>query len=293
MRTIFFILLLITMISNSYGNAQDLSKLLPEKTGLWLAKDSDHYYDEETLYNYIDGGAELYISYNFDKVVSRRYVRDGHADLVIELFDMQEPRNALGVFTNMREKNQNEFGQGSQYIEGSMIFWKDRYFVAISCITINSEIKDAIYDLARKVDSSITTKGEVPALLNLLPQSRLAPEGYTVFHHYIWTNAFYFISNDNILHINDSTNAVLAKYGDPKHRTYLLVVEYPDTETAQKAHQYFIAKFSKGTGPQKLEDKTWHIANVKDRYVIAVFNGADKKQITQLASEVEQNISKR
>lgn len=293
MRTVLFFLLLITMHSKSYGSIHDLSRLLPNKSGQWLAKDSDHYYDNETLYNYIDGGAELYISYNFDKVVSRRFVREGHPDLVIELFDMQQPRNALGVFTNMREMNQNEFGQGSQYIEGSMIFWKDRYFVVISCITIDSEIKEAIYDLARKTDNAITSKGEVPSVLKLLPQNGLATEGYTVFHHYIWTNSFYFISNDNILNINDSTNAVLAKYGDRKHRTYLMIVEYPETETAKKAHENFIKIYSKGTGPQKVEDKTWHIANLKDRYVIAVFNGDDKKQTVQLALEAEQNISKR
>jgi len=280
------------MHSIASGNNQNLGRLLPEKTGRWIAKDTDHYYNNETLYSYIDGGAELYISYNFDKVVSRRFVSEGHADIVIELFDMQQPRNALGVFSNMREKNQNEFGQGSQYIEGSMIFWKDRYFVAISCITIDNEIKEAIYDLARKTDEAITTKGEIPAILNLLPQNGLVQNGYTVFHHYIWTNAFYFISNENILQINDSTNAILARYGNAKQRTYLMIIEYPDVQSAQKAHQNFISRYSKGLGPQKLEDKTWHITTLKDKYVIAVFNGESKKQVSQLTADVELMISK-
>jgi hypothetical protein len=279
------------MYSTLNGAENDLSYLLPVKTGSWEAQNPDHYYNNETLYDYIDGGAELYISYNFINVVSRRYIRDNHPDLVIELFDMKESRNALGLFSNMREKNQNEFGQGSQYIEGSLIFWKDRYFVAISCITINNEIKEAIYDLAGKVDKMIPSRGSIPKIIGLLPQNGLVNEGYCVFHHYIWTNAYYFISNDNLFQITDSTNAVLAKYGDAKQRTYLLIVEYPGVEDAKKAYINFTTAFSKGTGPQKLEDKTWHMASIKGKYIISAFNGTGKKQILQFISEVEQQIS--
>ena len=280
------------MYVNANGAAQDLSTLLPEKTGSWEMQHPDHYYNNETLYDYIDGGAELYISYNFVNVISRRYLRENSPDLVVEIFDMKASRNAMGLFSNMREKNQNEFGQGSQYIEGSLIFWKDRYFIAISCITINEDIKDAIYDLAGKIDKAIVSRGPVPEIVRLLPQNGLLHEGYCVFHHYIWTNAFYFISNDNLLQITDSTNAVLAKYGDARQRAYLMIVEYPDAASAQKAYKNFLTSYSKGTGPQKLEDKTWHMATVKERYIVAAFNGTGKKQIQQLISAVEQQISK-
>lgn len=56
----------------------------------------------------------------------------GETDIAVEIFDMKASRDAFGVFTNMREKNQHESGQGSQEVEGSLIFWKDHYFVSLS-----------------------------------------------------------------------------------------------------------------------------------------------------------------
>ncbi|MGV8137881.1 MAG: DUF6599 family protein [Mangrovibacterium sp.] len=94
--------------------------------------ESDQYFNHENLYDYIDGAAELYLSYGFNTVISRRYACPDEMDIVVEIFDMKGVRDAFGVFTNMREKNQHEFGQGSQQIEGSLIFWKGHYFGSLS-----------------------------------------------------------------------------------------------------------------------------------------------------------------
>ena len=55
------------------NNLTDLSKQLPAEINGW-EKDSEHtVYDSKTLFKYIDGGAELYISYNFKHVLAQKY----------------------------------------------------------------------------------------------------------------------------------------------------------------------------------------------------------------------------
>ncbi|MEL7586547.1 MAG: hypothetical protein AAGU19_07510 [Prolixibacteraceae bacterium] len=52
-------------------NAADLAAFLPRQGDDW-SMDSDQYFNNENLY--IDGAAELYLSYGFNTAISRRYV---------------------------------------------------------------------------------------------------------------------------------------------------------------------------------------------------------------------------
>ena len=52
----------------------------------------------DTLFDFIDGGAEVYRSFNVQRVVSRRYGRTGAPDLMADLFDMGSSRDAFGAY---------------------------------------------------------------------------------------------------------------------------------------------------------------------------------------------------
>jgi hypothetical protein len=292
-RFITFFILMINLYSLPM-KAVDFASLLPSQANGWSTADSDHYYNNETLYDYIDGGAELYISYGFDKVISRRYTCSNEPDIVVEIFDMIEPRNAFGAFTNMREKNQHQFGQGSQQIEGSLIFWKDHYFISLVVEKYTDKSLQAIQEIAHFIDNAIPKQGNLPSVLQYLPSQDSVPEGYCYFHHYIWLNSFYYISNNNILNIDASTNAVIAKYGPPDKRVYFLVVQYPNTETALAAYDKFINQFSpelKKKDAIELEDKTWHTASLQGTMVAAVFNAPGKNKAIELIEQWKTKVS--
>ncbi len=182
------ILVLLLFLSILRMNAVDLSDFLPKQSNEW-STESDQYFNSDNLYDYIDGGAELYLSYGFNKVISRRYTCAGEMDIVVEIFDMKGVRDAFGVFSNMREKNQHELGQGSQQIEGSLIFWKDHYFVSLTTHKNTEKSLAAIKKIAGYIDHAIGSEGQIPAIVDLLPQRDLVPEGYCYFHHYIWINS--------------------------------------------------------------------------------------------------------
>lgn len=279
------VLVLLIITPDMNAQSQDLSGLLPDRIKKYTMSGDDTYYNPENLFDYINGGAELFISYNFDKVISRRYSQKGEPDIVVEIFDMQESRNAFGVFSHDRERIDNTYGQGSEVYQGAILFWQDRYYVSVFTEKENEVSGPAIKELAASIAKLIPGKGALPEILNYLPGEGLVKESVFYFHHYIWLNAFFYIASDNFLNINDDTDAVLAKYGKPESRYYLLVVAYKTAEDAHAAYKSFIENYApelKDARSVKLEDKKWTAAGTKGEILVCVFNAPGQQEAENL-----------
>jgi len=271
------------------GLAPDISnlkKLLDGITpGTWV-KTNEAFYNRETLYDYINGGAELYLSYGFQFLINQIYQREGQPDIIVDLFDMGTSHNAFGVFSHSREEIADEVGQGSQYTAGLLLFWKDRYYISILASPETPESRKAVYDLARQIDSRIDKNGELPKILNHLPAKQLVQVSVRYFKHHIWQNSYYFITEANIFHISEETNAVLAKYQD---LGILLLIEYSSEEAAKKAltsfYQSYIPENPEG-GIFQIEDGSWTSAQVSNRILKAVFNAPSKNAVRTLIEAV-------
>jgi hypothetical protein len=271
--------------------ASGLALLLPDNIEGWIITENDHIYNPETLYDYIDGGAEFYLSYGFNEVLSRRYTKHEQPDIVVDIFDMGTSYNAFGTFSHARETMDSTFGQGSEIAQGQILFWKDRYFVSILTFPETVESEKAIYQLARKIETAIKGVGPLPKILDLLPQKSLVQESIRYFHHYIWLNSYYYVADQNILHIDDKTDALLAKYGEKNERSLFLLVQYQKSEEAAAALgdfvQYYMPEHS-GEFVLQIEDGTWTACQMSENFLLIVFNASTKggaMQLIELALE--------
>ena len=271
----------------------DLSLALPDELNGWRSlPERAQVYDPETLYDYIDGGAELYLSYDFRRVIHREYTgegEDGGPEILVDVFDMGSSENAFGVFSQSREKIESEFGQGSQYTAGLMLFWKDRYYVSILASPETDAAKRLVYELAGQIDEAIGTGGPLPEIVGDLPRDGLVEESVRYFHHYIWLNSHYYISDDNLLHIDGSTEAVLAAYGSGAGRRILLVVGYTGDGAAQAAYESFTAGYLPelaGGDAVLIEDGTWTGCRVRGEVVVVVFNARSEADALNLMDAV-------
>jgi hypothetical protein len=264
-------------------------EFIPESLGGWSKTEADQFYNRENLYDYIDGGAELYLSYGFQSLINRTYTQPRQPDIILDIFDMGSSQNAFGVFSHSREKVEKEFGQGSQYTAGSLLFWKDRYFISILASPETPESSRAIKKLAGTIESHIEKEGPLPALVYLLPQDSLIEESVRYFKHYIWLNSYYFIADQNILHIDENTNAVLAKYRENNGKSLLLLVQYPDAESAKVAYQDFVKIYLLGVSDPaavQLEDGSWTGIRLQANLIVAVFNSTSRESVNDLIKGV-------
>jgi hypothetical protein len=290
MRSAAIILLLVLSpgVIGMGESTSELAALLPEVAGEWRVVE-DKSRRGEALYEYINGGAELYLSYGFKEVLSRTFSRAGGPDIIVDLFDMETSENAFGVFCHSRETVDDTFGQGSQYTEGLLLFWKGGYFVSVLASPETSEAKEAVFAIAHHIDAEIPSGGKLPAMLSLLPPESLVEESIRYFHHYVWLNSHYYVADKNILNIDETTNALLAKYGDKDERRILLAVRYATPEAASAAYDSFLRHYLPEAARNmvvRIEDDTWAGCRLDHDLLTVVLNASSRDAAGALLDEV-------
>lgn len=279
-------------------NAQtvsDPSKALPENIDGWKIS-LDRTYDNETLYDYIDGGAELFLSFGFTKVFNRIYSRENQPDIMVDIFYMNTSYDAFGVFSFSSGKIENNFGQQSQESHGAIIYWKNNFYVSIISNTETEESKKAIIKIAKLIEESITETGPLPEVIEYLPTELLDKSSIRYFRHYIWLNAHYFLSNENILNINQNTQAVLSLYNEKNNKPVLLVIKYPNTKDAVVAKEKFVKNYNpKLENNHVLKDSKnkWTGTELVNNFFIGVFNSAAKESVNKLLNSTKAIIIKK
>ena len=268
------------------------SQHLPSKIDAWYTIGDDKEYNEESLYEHINGGAELFISYGFNEAISRTYSKGGEAEISVDIYDMIESKNAYGVFSHSRESLDYSIGQGCQIYEDAVLFWKSRYYVAILSFKCLDNTQPVLLKMAKHISNSIKSKGPLPGILSKLPKKGLLEESILYFNHHAWQNAFYYLGDDNFLFITKETDAVLAKYGEKGRLQYLMLIQYSNDQKASLALKNFRKEYLENSEKQilLLEDGYWMGANQKGSFVMLVFHGDSKGQIIDLLNSVQETL---
>ena len=265
-------------------------KALPEKVDRWNRVEPPETYSPKTLSNYIDGGAELYLSYNFKGSLAVKYEDASENEIAVDVFDMGSSTDAFGVFAHTRETIAKDFGQGSEYASGLLTFWKGRFYVSVLAYPETPASKNAVTVLGRAIEGAIKEEGPLPPILALLPQENLQPETVRYFHHYIWLNSFAFVSNENVLNIGADTPAALAKYRTPGPSLFLLLVQYPDAARAEAAARQFDQKILGGAkeGIGQMPGGRWSGLKRQGGLVGIVLNAPDAAAVRDILARVKE-----
>lgn len=269
------------------------ASVLPVSADGWKARASDRTFDGENLYDYIDGAAELFLSYGFSKVFNRTYSDENQREIIVDIFYMNSSRDAYGVFSHSVGKAGNDFGRQSQVTNSSTIFWKDHFYISIMCNPSSDESKSVMLKLAGLLDKSIRQSGPLPEIINYLPTDSLDKESIRYFRHYVWLNSHYTISNKNILNIDQKTECVIAKYGGGQSKTVLLIIKYPTDEDAEAAREKFIENYDpalRTVSTLKKNDGKWMGFELINNFFVGVFNADQKESVSRLIELTEGTI---
>jgi hypothetical protein len=183
-----FVLLLlstgiIVKLASTSSTTDDLAALLPTEVDGYRAEQPDGVYDAETLFDYINGGAEVYRSFNVRQVVGRRYRKDGAPEIVADLFDMGSAADAYGAYHHeIRDGSDPGIGQEAELTEGYLAFWKGRFFVSIVAFDADEATSAAVSAIGRAIDQAIVDPGVPPDLVGLLPEQGLLADQVHYFH---------------------------------------------------------------------------------------------------------------
>ncbi|HHS12562.1 MAG TPA: hypothetical protein ENN03_02205 [bacterium] len=129
------------------------------------------FYEPETLYDYINGEAELYHSYGFQRLRTGTWTNPDDVSMVADVYDMGSPVNAFGLYSNYRYPDYNYEAIGTEAIvsEYDLRYFQDRYVVEIRASDASRETESAMRLLAKKISAVLPDTAGWPRLLQSLP----------------------------------------------------------------------------------------------------------------------------
>jgi hypothetical protein len=206
---------------------------------------------------------------------------------------MGSSKDAFGVFSHDYENQELGIGQGSYYLTGSLTFWKSQYFVSIWSEEETEEVKNTIFKLAKSISNSIPEQGALPDLINYLPSENLNRKNIRFFHNHYSLNYHYFLAENNILNLNQNTDAVLGEYQFNNSKSFILIINYLSQNDSEKAIKGFITNYLPEAGKENLvqiENKKWVSCGKVNNFIFILFDFPTKNLALKFAKEIKNNL---
>jgi len=231
--------------------------LLPGAPQGWRESLGAQTFSGVALSDYINGGAEAYYAYGFEALAVREFRNDNETRLTIEIYKMDTPENAYGIFSTDAAGEAWDIGADASYGHGLLRFWKGQYFVRIICFPFESSLESTIREIGEKIADAITMESRRPDMLRLVPAAGVVPGTACYFHRQTSLNNIRFLSDQNVLHLNDDVEALTWEESpvDPNARQRKLrhiVVRYSSPSEAERAFDDFTQEYMRVEGAPPL-----------------------------------------
>jgi hypothetical protein len=218
--------------------AQDPRTGVPTEIEGWRAAGDWEAWDTESIFEYIDGHAEVYLAYGMKRCLSRRYAGpDGEPAIILDLYELASPADAFGVWTQDRDGDEAAVGQGAYYRHGWLSFWQGPWFGSIYAEGESEAAKHAVLALGREAAAAIGVSGEPPSLVDALPEEGLEPRTVRFLRTQEILNSVAYLGFDNPFLLAPEVDVVVGRYLLPEGGSWLLLADYPDESTAARAEE--------------------------------------------------------
>ncbi len=126
----------------------------------------------DSLYEYIDGGAELYHAYDFIQVATADYVVGGK-ELVVDIYEFATPDNAFGLYSTLRPDGAPDVGIGAASFDSpsNLIAVKGVYVLMVTSYEDSDETRQGISRAADFFGTSIPGTMDLPETFSFFPDA--------------------------------------------------------------------------------------------------------------------------
>ena len=273
---------------------------LPKSIGVWTRPDSARIIDSSNIFQYMNGAGELYLSYNFDHLEVYEYTTTDQQDSILaEAYVMNTSNDAFGLLSidwggepieihssPSRQSNSTVAPPARALYGGGLLrIWADTIYARVMVYPETPESREVVLSLGRKIAEGRKMPAE-PNLLKILPKTinsewKLREDRIGYFRSHLVLNSLYYLSHQNILNLDHSTEAVTAPYenisnaGSSKS-VQLLVVKYATPKKAKKAlDDFYNAYLPEHQREMGAGEKHSNFFNIEDGWLGYSLNGAD------------------
>jgi len=243
----------------------------------WKLSSTVKIYDRNTIFDYIDGAAELYFAYDFVKVASAEY-QNGKTSIIIDVYDMNSPENAFGIYSLNRYQDANYVSIGNEGIlaGAALDFWKWNYYCKVYALDTSETYQKDVTEFGNKIASRIQTNGEEPAVIKKLPQNGLIPKTARFFTQKLGLDNIHFVSDENIFDLDGETKGVVADYKINESRFSLFMIEYSSQQRADlafEAYTKYLTEKSKAVPIEAIPDGKAKMFESEGKFTLVSLKG--------------------
>jgi len=151
---------------------------LPE---YWVRKDAPVVFTKETLFEHIDGQADLFLQYGFEKSFFASYLnkRNVESRIDLDIYDMGTVLNSFGIFSRFRnEERPGGIGLESSGGDHYFFFYKGKYFVVLQS---SGAPALSLHQFAQAVESRISDNSSPPKEIEYFQCDVLKPGSIEYF----------------------------------------------------------------------------------------------------------------
>jgi hypothetical protein len=207
----------------------------------WIKEEAPRTYQRGDLFDYIDGGAEIFIEFGFEKLFVQRYKKDA-SELALEVFQMDGPDAALGIylmkcgqetpFPGIRARNS---GDKTQFT-----ILKGRYFLHVNNFDSDENLVPIMVELTRLTLGGLPDEKPSDRFAALPKKDLVRGSERLIRGPYALQPIFTFGEGD-ILQLKGQIFGLVADYKDPGGDIFTrVIIAYPDEATASAVLRHLV-----------------------------------------------------
>jgi len=252
---VFYLMMTVLGIGAERFDSPSLQSLLPQLSN-WTKTEEPSNYFPETLFEFINGAAEIYLAYDFKELIVTQYSQEGStASMAVEIYEMSNETNAFGIYGAERFPDNNFVSIGIQgYVEEGMLnYLIGKYYVKLMCFEGENHSEEYLDLFAKAIAGKTQGQTTFPTQLDHFPKEGLVANS----EKFILKN----VMGYGFLHDGYLSNY---KVGDFEFNCFII------QGRNEEDTQIMLDKYLEAKKSQPIE-KTASMVSIKDRYYDLIF----------------------
>ena len=207
----------------------------------WKKTSRLHRFKESDLFNYINGGAEIFHEFGFHELFVQRYGKDD-AEITLEVYRMQSPESALGIYLMKCGKETTVVGVPARHSGNRFQFTivKSNYYILVNNSNGDETGLPIMVSLSQIVLNSIP-QGKPVELFRVLPKKNLISGSERIIRGPYGLEPIYTFGEGDNLQLRGRVFALVGDYRNDGGRVYTrIMIPYPDRDSALAAYQSLV-----------------------------------------------------
>jgi hypothetical protein len=182
----------------------------------WQTSGKASVFLQTDLFNHIDGGADIFLEFGFERVTVQRY-RNDKAEIALEVYEMQSPDAALGVYLMKcgQESPLPEIPARNSSETAQFTMLKGRYFILVNNLDGEPGSVPAMKVLVKGVLKTIPEEKAALASMDVLPREKRIPGSERLVRGPVALQPYYTFGEGDILRLGGRIYGALANFREP------------------------------------------------------------------------------